>query len=267
MNFKLAFYGKNGKQHYFAGMEESFSGPYDLMYCPGWLGPAMLLVLFLCVIKRKLTPGAAFTAFLLGLIVVEGTSFTGAFLLIAFFMMGVLASRFGKKVKRNVMAGQPHSEERNIAQVLANGGITGICSILAIVDPAHSRLFVLLIAGSLASASADTVASELGMVLGKRFVNVQNFRKEERGLDGVISLEGTLAGFAAAVVIAAIYSAMQGFSADAIYIVLAGVAGNYIDSLLGATFQRRGRLSNNEVNACNTLAGALAALALKLIFG
>lgn len=248
-------------------MEELFAGPYDRLYWEGRLGPAMLLVLFLCVLKRKLTPGAAFTAFLLGLVVVEGTSFTGAALLIAFFVMGVLASRFGKKVKGSIRAGQPHSEERNIAQVLANGGITGICSVLAIVDPAHSGLFVLLIAGSLASASADTVSSELGTVLGKRFVNVLNFRKEERGLDGVISLEGTLAGIAAATVIAAIYSAMEGFSMNALYIVLAGIAGNWIDSVLGATLQRRGWLNNNEVNACNTLAGALVALALKLLFG
>lgn len=259
--------GENGKQHYFAAMEELFSGTYDRIYCEGLLGPAMLLVLFLCVLKRKLTPGAAFTAFLLGLIVVKGASFTGASLLIAFFLMGVLASRFGKKIKRSIKSGQPHSEERNIAQVLANGGITGICSILAIVDPAHSGLFVLLIAGSLASAAADTVASELGTVLGKRFVNVLSFRKEERGLDGVISLEGTLAGIAAAAMIAVIYSAFEGLSAEAVYIVLAGVAGNHIDSMLGATLQRRGWLSNNEVNACNTLAGALIALALKLIFG
>ena len=259
--------GGNGKQNYFGMMEEVFRGPYDRMFYSGWLGPAMLLVLFLCVLKRKLTPGAAFTAFLLGLAVVEGTGLTGAALLIAFFVMGVLASRFGKKVKKSIMAGQPHSEERNIAQVLANGGITGICSILAIVDPAHSGLFVLLTAGSLASASADTVSSELGTVLGKRFVNVLNFRKEERGLDGVISLEGTLAGIAAATVIAAIYSAMEGFCMNALYIVLAGIGGNWIDSVLGATLQRRGWLNNNEVNACNTLAGALLALALKLLFG
>lgn len=240
---------------------------FDAWYWEGWLGLLMLLVLFLAVYKRKLTPAAAFTAFLLGLIVVEGASFAGAAMLIAFFAMGVLASAYKRKVKRSIRAGIPHSEERNVAQVLANGGITGILAVLAIIDEAHGGMFVFLMAGSLASAAADTIASELGTVLGKRFVNVLNFRKEERGLDGVVSLEGTLAGLAAATVIALIYSAFMGFSVDALYIVLAGAMGNWIDSVLGASLQRRGRLNNDDVNAINTLTGAIAALALKSIFG
>ncbi|MBO9634321.1 MAG: DUF92 domain-containing protein [Chitinophagaceae bacterium] len=240
---------------------------FDAGYWEGWLGPVMLLVLFLAVYKRKLTPAAGFVAFLLGLTVLEGTGFAGAAMLIAFFVMGVLASAYKKKVKRSVRAGIPHSEERNMAQVLANGGITGMLAVLAIIDEAHKDLFVFLIAGSLASAAADTIASELGTVMGSRFVNVLDFRREERGLDGVVSLEGTLAGIIAAAVIALIHSAFMGFSADALLIVLAGATGNWIDSVLGATLQRKGRLDNDQVNAINTLTGAIVALVLKLIFG
>lgn len=239
----------------------------NVTYWEGWLGSLMLVVLFLAVYKRKLTPAAGVIAFILGLIVMEGASFAGATLLIAFFAMGVLASAYKKKVKRGIKAGFPHSEERNVAQVLANGGIAGILAVLAIMDGSQIGLFVFLMAGSLAAAAADTIASELGTVLGKHFVNVLSFRKEERGLDGVISLEGTVAGIAAAAVMALVYSAFRGFSADALYIVLAGASGNWIDSVLGATWQRKGRLNNDEVNAINTFTGAMAALALKLIFG
>lgn len=239
----------------------------DMGSLAGWLPVLMLAVLFLAVLKRKLTPAAGFTAFILGWIVLEGAGLVGATMLIGFFAMGVLASAYKKKVKRNIKAGIPHSEERNVAQVLANGGITGILAVLAFMDAAHLALFVLLIAGSLASAAADTIASELGTVLGKRYVNVLSFRQEERGLDGVISLEGTVAGLLAAAMIALIYSAFMGFSRDGLYIILAGALGNWMDSVLGASLQRRALLNNDTVNAANTLTGAIAALALKLIFG
>ncbi len=226
----------------------------------------MYIILFVSIYKKKLTPAAGVTAFLLGCVILA-TGLMPALMLVAFFVMGVLASAYGRSVKRTIKNGQTHSEERNTLQVLCNGGIAGICALLAFRYPEHSGLYVLLMAGSLAAAAADTVASELGTVLGKRFVNVLSFRKEERGLDGVISGEGTLAGIAAAAVIALIYSAGAGFSREALYIIAGGAAGNYIDSVLGAILQRRGRLSNNAVNASNTFTGAIVALALKLIFG
>lgn len=232
----------------------------------GLFGLVMYLILFLSIYKRKLTPAAGVTAFLLGSAVLT-TGLMPALMLVAFFVMGVLASAYGRSIKRHVKNGQPHSEERNTLQVLCNGGIAGICVLLSFRYPEHLGLYVLLMAGSLAAAAADTVASELGTVLGKRFINVISFRKEERGLDGVISREGTLAGIAAAVVIALIYSAGAGFSLEALYIIAGGATGNYIDSVLGATLQRRGRLSNDAVNAFNTFTGAVVVLALKLIFG
>lgn len=243
--------------------------PHEYMPFHGLLyqvGIPMLLILLWSVFRKKLTPLAALTAMLLGLGILEASA-TGAFMLIAFFIMGVLASAYKKSVKRTIVAGQPHSETRNHIQVLCNGGIAGICAILVCRYPSHAGLYVLLMAGSLAAAAADTVASELGTVMGKRFVNVLNFRKEERGLDGVISLEGTLAGIAAAAVMAIIYGIGEKFNADVLYIILAGAIGNHIDSILGATLQRKGLLNNDAVNALNTFTGAMAALALKLIFG
>ncbi len=68
-----------------------------------------------------------------------------------------------------------------------------------------------MLAAALASASADTVSSELGTLYGKRFWNIMTLRKDTNGLDGVISAEGTLAGIAASAVIVIIY---MGFGGD-----------------------------------------------------
>ena len=124
-----------------------------------------------------------------------------------------------------------------------------------------------MIAGSFAAAAADTLSSELGNVYGSRYYNILTFRKDTRGLNGVVSLEGSLLGIAGSVVIAGIYGFAYGWSPGPLYIVLAGTAGNLVDSLLGATWERKHYLSNNGVNFLTTLIGALAAAAQAGAFG
>ena len=113
---------------------------------------------------------------------------------------------------------------------------------------------------------ADTLSSELGMVYGRRHYNILTWKPDEKGQDGVVSFEGLLIGIAGSVVIAIIYIPGQPVSQSGssrvislLIIVLAGTLGNLADSLLGAFFERQGRLSNNIVNLLNTLTGALAA--------
>ena len=227
----------------------------------------MFLVLFVSVYKRKLTPAAGGTAFILGMVVMNGTGFTGIAMMLAFFAMGVAATAHKRSLKRSITAGAPHTEERTALQVLANGGVAGICSLPAFVDRSHTLLYVFLAAGSLASAAADTLSSELGTVYGKRFVNVLTGKKEARGLDGVISLEGTVAGIAGAFVIASIFGVVYGFNRMFLFIVIAGFIGNLFDSILGATLERRRYIGNNLVNALNTAMGAIVAWLLQLAFG
>jgi uncharacterized membrane protein len=65
---------------------------------------------------------------------------------------------------------------------------------------------------------------------------------------------------AAAGMIAAVFAIGHGYNARIFLIItLAGIFGNWVDSVLGAVFERKGRLSNNMVNFLNTLAAALFA--------
>lgn len=145
---------------------------------------------------------------------------------------------------------------------MANGGVAALAGLMIWFNPAQSTLLQLMMAGSLASAIADTLSSELGSVYGSRFYNVLTFRKDQRGLNGVISMEGTLIGVLGAALMAIIYSIDFGWGTGSLSIVIAGITGNLIDSVLGATLERRGIIGNNLVNFLNTLAGALVCLVL-----
>lgn len=213
--------------------------------------------MLLSISAGKLTGPAAFTGGLVGLAVFAGAGYAGILLLVTFFALGVLATAHKRAYKATLQGSGPHLQKRNAAQVLANGGVAALCGLLALADPGRQELYILMMAASLSSATADTLSSELGTVYGRRFYNILNFRKDQQGLDGVVSMEGTLLGIGGSVVIAGIYSLFFKLGINTFLIILAGTAGNLLDSVLGAALERRRYIHNDLVNFLNTLFAAL----------
>ncbi len=210
----------------------------------------------------KLTLAGALTGAFIGFIIFKGAGFACFLMLTVFFIIGSAATKWQRNKKTLMNAADTHKGRRTAAQVLANGGTAALLSLLAWFKPDHVALLQLMIAGSIAAATADTLSSELGTVYGRRFYNILTLKKDTRGLDGVISFEGTLIGIAGAFIIAVLYALFFGWSSFILYIVVAGFVGNLFDSILGATLERRGLIGNNTVNFLNTVMGALACLAL-----
>lgn len=212
------------------------------------------------IIFRKLTAAGALTGGCLAVLLYEGTGVTGIIMLGAFFVAGTAATAFGRRKKEKLGMAEKNKGQRTAGQVLANGGVAALAGLLAWLYPLQAVVWQLAAAASLASASADTLSSELGSLYGRSFYNILTFKKDSCGLDGVISLEGTVWGAAGSVMIAIIYATAYGYSALAWWVVLAGFTGNIADSVLGASLERKGWIKNDMVNFLNTLIAALVGM-------
>lgn len=206
---------------------------------------------------KKLTLAGAITGAITGFLIYKGAGFTGLAMLTLFFSAGSWATGWQAKSKVDMNAAEKHTNGRTAGQVLANGGMAALLGAMAWYAPAYAPLLHIMMAGSIASAAADTLSSELGTVYGRRFYNILTFKRDTRGLDGVISLEGTLIGIVGAAMIAIVYAIGFGWGINIIWIILAGFIGNIVDSVLGATLERKGVIGNNMVNFLNTATGAL----------
>ena len=212
------------------------------------------------IVAGKLTVAGGVAGGVLGLLLYGGAGWTGIVLMGSFFILGTAATSWRRSTKERLGIAEEHKGKRTATQVLANGGTGALLGLLAWLYPQHKDLFQLMMAAAFSSAAADTLSSELGSIYGRQFYNILSFKKDQRGLDGVVSLEGTILGIAGSFIIATVYSIGFGWGIGLLWIVIAGTTGNLADSLLGALFERKGLLHNDLVNFLNTVVAALVGL-------
>ena len=167
--------------------------------------------MFLSVKARKLTLYAALTGGIMTFCIYAGAGYIGVILLSAFFILGSVATSFKYNEKKEMAIHEENQGRRSAGQVFANAGLAGIISILSLIFPENRSLYLLMIAAVFSSATSDTLSSELGNLYGKRYYNILTFKKDIKGLNGVVSIEGTLLGMVGSVIIAAL---VKGFLLD-----------------------------------------------------
>lgn len=168
----------------------------------------------------------------------------GALLLV--FALTLVATRIGYARKQQIRAAEPPGG-RTAAQAMAN---LGVAALVVAIAPAGWPVLAL---SALAEAAADTSSSEIGMAFPGRTLLISTFKPVPPGTDGGVSGRGTLAALIAAIAIAiaAVWASLVSLY-DAAFIATAGFLGVHLDSLLGAVFERRGRLNNDLVNLLST---------------
>ena len=223
------------------------------------------MIVGLTIYKQKLTVFGAFTGALLAIAIFAGTGFPGVIILACFFISATLATSWHSEVKVQLGLSEKDHGRRDSFQVLANGGVAGILGLAAIIFPGFRQVLTIMIACSLSAATADTISSELGSLYGKNFLNIITFRADRRGENGVVSIEGFVFGILGSSLVAIAYGITEEFRwKDMLIIVIAGTIGNLVDSVLGATLERNGKIKNDGVNFLNTFSASIFALILLL---
>jgi uncharacterized protein (TIGR00297 family) len=167
--------------------------------------------------------------------------------ILTFFFLSSILSKVGKARKKQFDLIFEKGSERDMGQVLANGGAGWILIILyafASNEGAANLIYVGYL-GAMAAVQADTWATEIGtMIRNPKPISILNFKPVPAGTSGGVTIVGTLGGLLGAFVIAlsawlsnAKMVELAGAAKILLAVSAAGLTGSLIDSYLGATLQ------------------------------
>jgi len=192
--------------------------------------------------------------------------------LIAFFSIGALASKFRYDEKADRGVAEENDGARGTGNVLANSGVA-LLSVVAVAGAEQVAAAAVVgialpfaFAGSLATALGDTLSSEVGALYDDPRL-ITTFERVEPGTDGAVTWQGEVAGLLGSGLIGALSGVVLPLG-DAlvagVIVTAGGLAGVTADSLLGATIEGD-RLGNQAVNFCSTLTGGITSAGLAMI--
>ncbi|MGH9395592.1 MAG: DUF92 domain-containing protein [Terriglobia bacterium] len=245
-----------------AGLIKRASLDHNLPYLGIRVGLAIIINLAFALLAwklRQITASGAAAGFLLGVAVYLGFGYKSFLILFCFFVLGIGSTRMGYARKRERGIAERRSGARSWPEAAANVLAAAFFAVLAITTP-YQWTFLMAFIAAIAEAAGDTVASEIGKWLSPRAYLITTFRPVAAGENGGISLAGTAAGLGASgVVVLLSYGLGLCGGWNAGVVLGAACIGNLADSLIGATLERRGLVTNSIVNFMGaTLAGGLA---------
>ncbi len=207
---------------------------------------------------RLFTAGGALTAVAVGVVVLLSGGWGLTFTLVgAFASTAILtAYRRGEKVQPE------HKRGRTAAQILANGVVPAGMALLSGVLQAAWPISAA--AGAIAASTADTWATELGLLSRRPPRLITTGEIVERGRSGGLTLLGTAAAVGGTVGIGLLSTWLVGTGVGVV--AAAALLGQLVDSLLGATVQVRyrcpacGRTGETVVCSCGARRSRLSGL-------
>ena len=212
------------------------------------------------------TDGGAIAGVLIAFVLMLAGGWAGFAPLLAVFLLTLVTTRWGYARKQRLGVAE-RSRGRTASQILANLGPASICALPSIWAPEVAEVLLVGALAALAEAAADTVSSEVGQATARGAYLITSFRDVPIGTNGAISIEGTISGCVAASIIAWVGAGFGLVEWRWTFVVaFAGIAGMFLDSFLGATWENAGKLGNDSVNfASNVFASDAALIAAILV--
>ena len=223
-----------------------------------WAYVVLLFILgFITYYRKSLDLFGSAVMIIMGIVIIFSAGTNWLLLIILFLVMSLVATRYSKKYKRSLGQFEGGRTSKN---VISNGVVA--CFMAAFGG--YYLPFVAGFIGAIATATADTLASEIG-VLDQNPRLITTFQKVDPGTNGAVSTLGTAVGiFGAAIIGFASY--LLGIMSNPLIAItvaiISGTVGCFMDSILGALFENRGMITNEHVNLLATIVGALVGIVL-----
>ncbi|HIE81269.1 MAG TPA: DUF92 domain-containing protein [Candidatus Poseidoniales archaeon] len=221
-------------------------------------------LLLIAGLRGMLNLSGLLAAAIVGLSVSLLGHWTWLAILMVFLMTGSIATNWRYEEKKALHLAEDNEGTRGWRNVMANGAVASLVSVLnfALGGPEWAYLAA---SASIAVASSDTLASEIGS-LDPRTRSILNLEAVPAGTNGGMSVTGTFAAFFGGLLIAVMATTLYSIHGGTIplislmmFITVIGWLGCQVDSILGALLENEGYIGKHTVNFLATLSGALMA--------
>lgn len=194
--------------------------------------------------RRSLSRSGAAGTIVVGTTIFSMGGWSWGLALIYFFVSSTLFSHYREHEKARTAADKfSKGSERDIGQVAANGGLATLLALAYGLtgSPLLKKMLQASFIGALATATADTWATELGVLSKQKPRLITTDKPVVPGTSGGITLLGIAAAAMGAFSLGAVFWGLRSFRRSLVTLpfvaLLSGLAGSLFDSLLGATVQ------------------------------
>jgi uncharacterized protein (TIGR00297 family) len=203
----------------------------------------------LAYLRLSLTAGGVAGAVIVGTLTFGLGGLSWALVMVAFFVSSSLLTHYRAAQKRRASAEFAKGGRRDFVQVAANGGAAVLLAVAAALLPEWSALIFAAFVGAMAAVTADTWATELGLLSRDEPRLVTTWQRVRVGESGAVTTLGLVAAATGALFIGSVALLgrfVEGFFTDVFArslvwlpttALIAGWLGSVVDSLLGATLQ------------------------------
>jgi uncharacterized protein (TIGR00297 family) len=207
-----------------------------------------------------------FSAALIGIILLifaapQGTQWF--LIMLTFFILGSAATRYKFEYKKRIGVDQGRGGARGYRNVFANGIVAAAAAVLFGVF--QQPVFIVMYVGCVATAAADTLASEIGVTGGIPYM-ITTLKKVPIGTNGGVTPTGEFVSLLGSFTVSLVALLLNVITPEMMIIcTIAGFVGTNIDSFVGALFENRGFFGNAGTNLLATIGGGVFAVVLYLV--
>ncbi|HJK19655.1 MAG TPA: DUF92 domain-containing protein [Methanocorpusculum sp.] len=207
---------------------------------------------------KTVDASGVFAAVLFGIILITFAGVPWFLVVISFFILGSFFTKYRYAEKVFLGVEQEKSGRRGYMNALANA-LVGVAGAI-LFGLTGNEIFTALFLGCIATATADTLASEIGVTGGTPYL-ITTLRPVPAGTNGGVTVLGELACLFGALIICGIAFLLEVAPWYVCLIgIAAGVFGTNMDSLIGALIENKGVIGNSGTNLLATLSGGLFAM-------